>query len=860
MRDDELRLGDVFAQEGRSFLEIVDARADEERLAAAITLAQQRFAHDQRVEGRDEAAHGEPVDRRRGDQREFAHAGHRELQRARNRRRRQRQHMHLGAQLLQALLMADAEMLLLVDDDETEILKIHALAENSVRPDQNIDAALAKFFLGVARLGGADHARQPPDSDGQALEALREILVVLARQQRRRRDDGHLPAVDGRAKGGAQRDLGFAKADIAAHQTIHRAPGSEIVEHGVDRARLILGLVIGKARAKFVVETFGRDKLGRLLQHALRRDRDQALGHFANAVLHAGLAALPAGAAQTIERYLRVLGAVARQKLDVFDGKIELVPAGVMNLQTVVRRAGGGDRFEADEAPDAVIDMHDEIARRQRGDLAQQILCALVLLAPAHQPVAQNILLADNSEAFRLEAMLYAEHGQRDGAFAKRQRAGQAGDERRQGQPVLGEHMAKPLARALRPRRDDDALALRRQRLDVVGGGLKHVDLGLIALGREVASGPRGKIEAGRFTFRRREGREARLRSRAQPRPPFLRRQIKFARLQRLVIRASEIDIIGALARLVIIRDLRQPLASRVVDLRVEQQRRVAEIIEQRVEFVVEQRQPMFGAGMAAALADRFVKRVAARLAAKARRIGLAEAAHRLADELQLAHRHEVERAQLPGGALRFRIEGADRFERVAEEIEPDRRRHARREKIDNAAALRIFAGLAHRAGAQKTVGRQPLRQQVHLDDVSRRGGKSVGGDSGARRNALEQTVHRRGDHARLLGGGFRARQPRQRGHAARGDRSARRDAVIGLAVPAGQVENFDEGRGEAQRLAKLRRARDVPRDMHEDGRLVLGSFRQRAREIAGDEGVEPLGRVGEKQLVAGLQSREGGF
>ncbi len=85
-------------------------------------------------------------------------------------------------------------------------------------------------------------------------------------------------------------------------------------------------------------------------------------------------------------------------------------------------------------------------------------------------------------------------------------------------------------------------------------------------------------------------------------------------------------------------------------------------------------------------------------------------------------------------------------------------------------------------------------------------------------------------------------------------------DAVIGLAVPAGQVENFDEGRGEAQRLAKPSRARRVARDMHEDGRLALGSFRQRAREIAGDEGVEPLGRVGEKQLVAGLQSREGGF
>ena len=54
---------------------------------------------------------------------DLAHAGHRQLQRARDRRRRKRQHMHFGAQLLQPLLVADAEMLLLVDDDEAEVLE-----------------------------------------------------------------------------------------------------------------------------------------------------------------------------------------------------------------------------------------------------------------------------------------------------------------------------------------------------------------------------------------------------------------------------------------------------------------------------------------------------------------------------------------------------------------------------------------------------------------------------------------------------------------------------------------------------------------------------------------------------------------
>ena len=103
--------------------QIGDARHDVEALAAAIALAQQRLADDQRVERRDEGAHRHAVDRRRGDQRQLAHAGQRQLQRARDRRRRQRQHMHVALQLLQPLLVLDAEMLLLVDDQQAEILE-----------------------------------------------------------------------------------------------------------------------------------------------------------------------------------------------------------------------------------------------------------------------------------------------------------------------------------------------------------------------------------------------------------------------------------------------------------------------------------------------------------------------------------------------------------------------------------------------------------------------------------------------------------------------------------------------------------------------------------------------------------------
>ena len=151
VRDDEFRLRHLLAQERRHLVDILDARADIKTLAAAIAFAQQGLAHDQLVERRDEGAHREPVDRRRGDDREFAHARHSELQGARDRRRRQRQHMHLGAQLLQALLVLDAEMLLLVDDDEAEVLEVDGLAEHRMGADDDIDAPWRAPVLAVLR-------------------------------------------------------------------------------------------------------------------------------------------------------------------------------------------------------------------------------------------------------------------------------------------------------------------------------------------------------------------------------------------------------------------------------------------------------------------------------------------------------------------------------------------------------------------------------------------------------------------------------------------------------------------------------------------------------------------------------------
>ena len=409
--DDEFALGRVLAQERRRFVEVLDARADIERLSAAIALAQQRLADDQRVERRNEGAHREPVDRRGRDDRHLAHAGHRQLQRARDRRRRQGQHMHFRAQFLQPLLVADAEMLLLVNDDQAEVLEAHGLAKHRVGADDDVDCAFGGALLHLAGLRRADHARELADADRQAGEAIAEILGMLAREQGRRGDDHGLLAVDRGGEGGAQRDLGLAEADVAADQPVHRPAGGQIVERRLNRALLVRRLLIGKAGAEFVVQTLRDGEARRGVHHALGGDADEFARHLAHALLEPRLARLPACSAKPVE--LAGLRAVARQELEIFDRQEQPVAAGVVNLEAVVRRARGLDRLKADEAPDAMVDMDDEVAGGERARLRQHVLGAAPAPRLADQSVAEDVLLADDGEVGRLEPLFERDHGER---------------------------------------------------------------------------------------------------------------------------------------------------------------------------------------------------------------------------------------------------------------------------------------------------------------------------------------------------------------------------------------------------------------------------------------------------------------
>ena len=98
------------------------------------------------------------------------------------------------------------------------------------------DSRLCSTCVDFAR---AAKARQRFDPHRPVGEAVREGLVVLLREQRRRHQHRDLLAGLDRDERGAQRDLGLAEADVAADDAIHRLAAGQIGDHLLDRLRLV---------------------------------------------------------------------------------------------------------------------------------------------------------------------------------------------------------------------------------------------------------------------------------------------------------------------------------------------------------------------------------------------------------------------------------------------------------------------------------------------------------------------------------------------------------------------------------------------------------------------------------------------
>ena len=162
-----------------------------------------------------------------------------QVERARDRRRGQCQHVHLRAQTLQLLLLAHAETVLLVDDDEAKTFETKRLGEQAVRADHDIHATARKPFGDGLDVAVVAQARDHFHGHRPIGEPIGECLEVLLREQRCRCQHGHLATTGDCEKGCAHGDLGLAEADVAADQAVGGLGTGEILDHGIDSGVLV---------------------------------------------------------------------------------------------------------------------------------------------------------------------------------------------------------------------------------------------------------------------------------------------------------------------------------------------------------------------------------------------------------------------------------------------------------------------------------------------------------------------------------------------------------------------------------------------------------------------------------------------
>ena len=293
-------LGHVGFEEIFNLVQVADAGDDVKALPAAVMLAQQSLADGDRVKLGHIGSDRQPIHRRRGDDRQIAHAGQRQLQGARDGGGGQGQHMDFRAHFLQPLFMADAKVLLFVDHHQAQPFEADALGQKRMGAHHDIDAAIGQTRPRGVGLFGAHKARKGFDRDVKAPEPFNKAAVMLACKQGGGANHRHLLPRKGRHKGRAHRDLGFAKADIADNQAVHRRAFFQIGHDIGDGRKLVVSFGIGESGGKGFPDRMGSFQNGGVAQGAFGGNPHQTVGNFADAIFELGLFGLPRAAAQTV--------------------------------------------------------------------------------------------------------------------------------------------------------------------------------------------------------------------------------------------------------------------------------------------------------------------------------------------------------------------------------------------------------------------------------------------------------------------------------------------------------------------------------------------------------------------------------
>ena len=214
---------------------------------------------------------------------------------------RESKHIDVGTHLFELFLDADAEFLLFVDDEQSQVFEFQFAVGYCMSADE--DVYFAAFEVAdnlVAFLGGAKTV-EIVDVDRHALEAFAEGVVVLESQNGAGNEDCHLFAVAHRFEGGADGHLSFAEAHVAANQTVHGCVRLHIAFDVDGGFQLVGSVLVHEAGFKLVLQVAVGTEGEATCSLAFGIEFDEILGDVLNLPFGFLFQHLPRVAAQSVE-------------------------------------------------------------------------------------------------------------------------------------------------------------------------------------------------------------------------------------------------------------------------------------------------------------------------------------------------------------------------------------------------------------------------------------------------------------------------------------------------------------------------------------------------------------------------------
>ena len=360
--DDDARFGDKFGESSKYELNGLHAVVEEIDLSAPGQFPADGIADETFVIAADDGFDGDAVGRRGFDGAHVAGAKQREVECAGNRRGREGEHIDAVKSFLETFLVQHAEALFFVDDDEAEVFESNVFAEQAVGTDDDVDAAVAQTGERLLLLLRRAEAAEQADGHRIVRHAFAQRLPMLVSEHGGGCEEGDLASAGDGFERGADGDLGFAEADVAADEAIHRLGRFHVVLGVGDGAELVGRFGEGERFFELALPRMIRGKRVAGFEFAFGLQAEKFLGVGEDGFFRFAPGALPTAVTEFAERGIFASDPdVAGNFPTLIEGNVKLRASGELERENFAGVLLSGQNLQTAKTGDAVVEVDDQV-------------------------------------------------------------------------------------------------------------------------------------------------------------------------------------------------------------------------------------------------------------------------------------------------------------------------------------------------------------------------------------------------------------------------------------------------------------------------------------------------------------------